>query len=64
MGQYTRLLAEAREEALQRMVQQAQDLGANAVVSSRMSTSMIMGGAAEILAYGTAILIEETEQMS
>ena len=58
IGQYTRLLSDAREEALQRLTQQAENLGANAVVNLRFSTSMIMNGAAEILAYGTAIRVE------
>ena len=59
VGQYSRLLIESREQALSRMVQQAEDLGANAVVNLRFATSMIMGGTAEILAYGTAVVVEE-----
>lgn len=58
IGGYSRLLADAREEALRRLTRQAEDLGANAVVNLRFSTSMIMSGAAEILAYGTAIRVE------
>ncbi|MFQ6030645.1 MAG: YbjQ family protein [Dehalococcoidia bacterium] len=58
IGQYSRLLSDAREEALQRLIQQAEGLGANAVVNLRFSTSMITNGAAEILAYGTAVLVE------
>ncbi len=57
--EYTKLMAEAREQALDRMVAEAQQLGANAVVSLRFTTSVIMGGAAELLAYGTAVVIEE-----
>jgi len=53
--EYTRLQAQAREQALQRMVQDAQRLGADAVVNVRFTTSMIMQGASEILAYGTAV---------
>ncbi len=52
---YTELLAEARREAVQRMVGEAEALGADAVVNVRLSTAAITGGAAEILAYGTAI---------
>ena len=56
--EYTKLMGESREQALDRMVQQAEALGANAIVSARFSTAMIMGGAAEILAYGTAVVVE------
>jgi uncharacterized protein YbjQ (UPF0145 family) len=55
---YTKLLAETREQALDRMVQHAQELGANAVVAVRFATSELMSGAAELLAYGTAVIIE------
>jgi uncharacterized protein YbjQ (UPF0145 family) len=58
IGDYTKLLGESREQALDRMAEQALDLGANAVVGMRFSTSMIMGGAAELLAYGTAVRVE------
>ncbi len=58
--EYTKLLAEAREQALDRMVEEARSLGANAVVGVRFSTSMIMAGAAELLAYGTAVVAEES----
>lgn len=56
---YTEMLAEARAEATQRMVQQAQQLGANAIVNVRFATSSVMQGAAELFAYGTAVVIEE-----
>lgn len=56
--EYTKLMGESREQAIDRMVQQAETLGANAIVSARFSTSMIMGGAAEILAYGTAVVTD------
>lgn len=56
--EYTRLMAESREEALARMVEDAQRMGANAVVGTRFSTAMIMSGAAEMLAYGTAVVVE------
>jgi len=55
---YTELLNEAREEATRRMVAEAQSLGANAVLNVRFTTSMIMQGISEILAYGTAVVIE------
>ncbi|MGH1471082.1 MAG: YbjQ family protein [Cellvibrionaceae bacterium] len=55
---YTELLTEAREEALSRMEQQAEAIGANAVVNVRLSTSSITAGAAELFAYGTAVVLE------
>jgi len=54
--EYTKLMAEAREEAVDRMISDAEGLGANAIVGVMFSTSMIMSGAAELLAYGTAVL--------
>ncbi len=56
--EYTKMMAEAREQAIQRMVEDAEKLGANAIVSMRFSTSMIMSGASEILAYGTGVVLE------
>lgn len=56
---YAELLEDSREEALQRMMEDARALGANAVVSVRIATSVVMAGAAEMLAYGTAVTIEE-----
>jgi len=56
---YTKLLAESREQSLDRMVADAQRLGANAVVGVRFATSVLMGGAAELLAYGTAVVIDD-----
>ncbi len=56
---YTKLLAESREQSLDRMVTDAQRLGANAVVEVRFATSVLMGGAAELLAYGTAVLVDD-----
>ncbi len=53
--EYTKLMAEAREQALDRMVAQAEAQGADAVICLRVTTSMIMGGSAELLAYGTAV---------
>lgn len=55
---YTELLNEARAEATERMVAQARSVGANAVVNVRFSTSNIAAGAAEILAYGTAVRLD------
>ena len=57
--EYTRLLAESREMATERMTERAEAQGANAVVGMRFITAGIMGGAAEILAYGTAVVVEE-----
>ena len=56
--EYTKMMAEAREEAIQRMVEDAEKKGANAVISMRFSTSMIMQNAAEVLAYGTGVVLE------
>lgn len=53
--EYTKLMAEAREQAIDRMISHARLQGADAVVSMRLTTSMIMSGSAEILAYGTAV---------
>ncbi len=55
--EYTKMMAEAREEAIQRMVEDAEKNGANAIVSMRLATSMIMQNAAEVLAYGTAVVV-------
>lgn len=59
ISEYTKLLAEAREQALDRLVEEAESLGANAVVSLRFQTTEVMKAAAELLAYGTAVVIEE-----
>jgi uncharacterized protein YbjQ (UPF0145 family) len=56
--EYTKMIAEAREQALDRMCVEARQLGANAVVNVRFSTSYVMGSASEILAYGNAVFIE------
>jgi len=55
---YTELIAEAREDAIARMVREAESLGANAVVNVRFSTSSVAQGAAELFAYGTAVTVE------
>ncbi|MCB0429538.1 MAG: YbjQ family protein [Flavobacteriales bacterium] len=57
ISEYTRLQAEAREQALQRMIDDATKLGAHAIVNIRFSTSVIMQGASEIMAYGTAVTL-------
>jgi uncharacterized protein YbjQ (UPF0145 family) len=59
VSEYTKMMAESREQALDRMVEEAHELGANAVVATRFATSMLMQGAAELLAYGTAVVVEE-----
>ncbi len=56
--EYTKLIAEAREQALDRMIEDAKAQGANAVVNVRFGTSYVMGMASEILAYGTAVVVE------
>jgi uncharacterized protein YbjQ (UPF0145 family) len=56
--EYTKMMAEAREQALQRMTEAAEKEGANAVVSMRFGTSMVMSNAAEVLAYGTGVVLE------
>ena len=56
--EYTKLMAEAREQALDRMIADARQQGATAVISMRVTTSMIMGGSAELLAYGTAVRLK------
>ena len=56
--EYTKLMAESREQAIDRMTDAARELGANAIVGMRFTTSMIMSGAAELLAYGTAVIVE------
>ncbi|NIM58250.1 MAG: heavy metal-binding domain-containing protein [Candidatus Aminicenantes bacterium] len=55
---YTKMMAESREQAIDRMIEEAEGLGANAVINVRFTTSMIMQSASEILAYGTAVLVE------
>jgi len=55
---YTELMSEARNEAISRMIAQAQGMGANAIVNVRFSTSSVAQGAAELFAYGTAVVVE------
>ncbi|MBM4028818.1 MAG: YbjQ family protein [Planctomycetes bacterium] len=58
IAEYTKLMGESREQALDRMVEEARELGANAIVGLRFSTAEVMTHAAEILAYGTAVVVE------
>jgi len=55
---YTKMMAESREQAIDRMVEEAESLGANAIINVRFTTSMIMQSASEILAYGTGVIVE------
>ena len=55
INEYTKLQAQSREQAMERMTEDARNLGADAIVNVRFSTSQIMQGASEILAYGTAV---------
>ncbi len=57
--EYTKLLAQSREQALDRMIVSAEEMGANAILSIRFSTSEIMENAAEIMVYGTAVVVED-----
>ena len=57
--EYAKLLSESREQALDRMKGKAETLGANAVISLQFQTSVIMGGAAEMMSYGTAVVMED-----
>lgn len=60
ISDYTKMLAESREQSLDRMRAEALRLGANAIVAVRFTTSTVMQGAAEILVYGTAVVVEPT----
>ena len=55
---YTKMMAESREQAIDRMIEDAQKLGANGIVGIRFATSMVMQSASEILSYGTAVVVE------
>jgi len=56
--EYTKMMAESREQSIQRMVEEAESQGANAIIALRFTTSMVMQNASEILAYGTAVVVE------
>ena len=60
--EYTKLMAESREQTVDRMIAEAEQLGANAIITARFTTSVIVGGAAELLAVGTAVIIEPINQ--
>jgi uncharacterized protein YbjQ (UPF0145 family) len=57
--EYAKLIAESREQSLDRMMEEAEQLGANAIVAVRFTTSVMMAGAAELLAVGTAVVVED-----
>ncbi len=57
--EYAKLMGESREQTLDRMVSEAEALGANAIIATRFTTSVMMGGAAELLAVGTAVIVED-----
>ena len=59
MEEYGKLIAESREQSLDRMIADSAKLGANAIVATRFTTSVMMGGAAELLAVGTAVIVED-----
>jgi uncharacterized protein YbjQ (UPF0145 family) len=59
--EYTKMLGEAREQAVDRMIEEAQMLGADAIVAVRFQTSMVMSGAAEMLCYGTAVRLTDAK---
>ena len=59
ISDYTKMMAESREQSLDRMVEEGKRLGANAIVACRFSTSSMMQGAAELVVYGTAVVVED-----
>ena len=59
ISDYTKMMAESREQAIDRMMEDAESLGANAVICIRFTTASMMQGAAELLAYGTAVVCED-----
>ncbi len=59
--EYTSMLAEAREQALQRMIEKAEECGADGVLAVRFQTSMVMAGSAELLVYGTAVKLHKNQ---
>lgn len=61
--EYTKLMAEAREQAIDRMVENADELGANAIINLRFTTSYIMGSASEILVFGDAVVVEKEPEV-
>jgi uncharacterized protein YbjQ (UPF0145 family) len=61
--EYTKMMAEAREQAIDRMIAEAETMGANAIVCVRFTTSYIMGSASEILAFGDAVVVEKEPEV-
>jgi uncharacterized protein YbjQ (UPF0145 family) len=61
ISDYTKMMAEAREQAIDRMIEEAKGLGANAIVQIRFSTSSMLQGASEFLVYGTAVVVENDD---
>jgi uncharacterized protein YbjQ (UPF0145 family) len=59
ISEYTRLMADAREQAIDRMIADAEGLGADAIINVRFTTAMVMQGCSEILAYGTAVRLKK-----
>lgn len=58
---YTKMMAESREQAIDRMIEDANSLGANAIISVRFTTTSIMQGASELMVYGTAVVVEDSD---
>jgi uncharacterized protein YbjQ (UPF0145 family) len=58
ISEYTKLMADAREQAIERMIADAESIGADAIINVRFTTSMVMQGSSEILAYGTAVKLK------
>jgi len=58
ISEYTKLMAESREQSIDRMIESAREIGADAILNMRMTTLMVMSGAAEILVYGTAVRLK------
>jgi uncharacterized protein YbjQ (UPF0145 family) len=61
--EYTKLMAESREQVLDRLMDDARELGGNGIVGIRFSTSQIAAGAAELMVYGTAVFIEDADEL-
>ena len=64
VSEYTKMMAESREQALDRMMADAEQMGADAVVNVRFATSYVMGSASEILAYGDAVKLEKEPEVT
>lgn len=58
ISEYTKLMADAREQAIERMIADAESIGADAIINVRFTTSMVMQGSSEVLAYGTAVRVK------